>query len=130
MAVNKQNLIIFHVSELPFLGWINRFFSLCVKIDTQRDLYYSRIRALMAVVFYCFIVILIDRALGVKKAFLLRNVWLSKHKEGSHPGFGRHMQHSGSWTISVFTLLVVNVSKTKIIIGAGEGGMLNSCITG
>lgn len=55
------------------------------------------------------------RVLGVKKIFLLlRNVWLFKHKEGTHSGFCRHVeQHSGSWTMSVFTLLVVKVVKPK-----------------
>lgn len=54
MAVNKQKEFDnFHVSKLPFLGWVNRFFH-CVKIDTGRDFYYSRIRGLMAVLFLSF----------------------------------------------------------------------------
>lgn len=49
-------------------------------------------------------------------------MWLSKHKEGSHPEFCMYMQeHSGLWKISVFTILVVNIVKTKLVPGAGNG---------
>lgn len=66
-----------------------------------------------------------------KSLLLLMNVcYKSKRKDGSHCGFCGYMQqHSGLWKISILTFLVVNVVKTKVITGAGQGGLLSSGIT-